>query len=127
MSVYPPAAFKLFSKMSHRYFLFVSMVMKTAFPAWVKREYAVSLSGQEVGEESAPSAAHRVLNDRNNSPQSVNISQPESPSEFGETIYRRICPDQNIGVKLCGFLLFTSKAAADIVFHTFRGSKVNDD
>lgn len=28
-----PAVFQLLSKMSHHYFLFVSMVMKTGFPA----------------------------------------------------------------------------------------------
>lgn len=84
MSAHLPAAFKLCSKVSHRYFLFVSMVTKAGFPAWKKWEYAVSLSDRKlVKRECSVSSAARpylckMTGDENNSLLKVSTSAGQS-------------------------------------------------
>lgn len=99
------AVFKLCWKMSHRYFLFVSMVTKTGFPAWAKWEYAVSLSDRKLVKRQCPVSSTakpylcKTTADGNNSQLKVLTSEiTKSPClNFENVFYRRLCSGQNIG------------------------------
>lgn len=104
--------------MSHRYFLFVSMVTKTGFPARVKREYAVSLSDRKpVKRECSVSSAAKPYLPKTTEGRNrrlIKVLTSATPGHLVRIFERLLTGEFDEVQIMVGLALFTSQSAAGL-------------